>query len=55
MDNKKYLLKNEKLHPLTARKEKLVSEIMYRDIKKVVQLQREEKVYQLRNLKNCGI
>ena len=34
IDNKNCLCQHENLHPLTARKGKWVSEIMYRDIEK---------------------
>ena len=34
VDNKKFLCQHEKLHPLTAKRGKLISEIIYRDIEK---------------------
>ena len=34
VDNKKFLCQHEKLHPLTAKRRKLISEIIYRDIEK---------------------
>ena len=34
VDNKKCLCQHGRLHPLTARKRKLISEKMYRDIEK---------------------
>ena len=37
VDNKKFLCQHKKLHPLTAIKVNIISETMYRDIKKYIQ------------------
>ena len=34
VDNQNFLCQHEKLHPLTSRKGKCISEIMYRDLEK---------------------
>ena len=36
VDNKKYLCQHKKLHPLTARRGKLISEKMYRYIENII-------------------
>ena len=52
IDNRKFLCQHKKLHPLTVRREKWISENLYREIatiiKKIhqnVSLQRVEKIY----------
>ena len=55
-DNKTFLCQNNKLHLLTARRVKCISEPMYRYIEKLfstihrnTSLQRVDKIYQMRN------
>ena len=55
IDNKNYLCQHKKLHPLTARKRKWISKIIYRDIENLfnstyldTSLQTKMNVYQLR-------
>ena len=38
VDNKKNLCQHNKFHPLTARRGKWISEKMYRDIEKIIQI-----------------
>ena len=56
VDNKTFLCQHNKLHPLTYRKGKRMSETMYRDIEKSfigihknTSLQRADTIYQIRN------
>ena len=56
IDNKSFLCQHNKLHPLTARKGKRISEKMYRDneksfsmIHRNTSLQRVDNIYQIRN------
>ena len=37
VDNKAIMCQHNKLHPLTGRRGKLISETMYRDIEKIIQ------------------
>ena len=56
IDNKKNRCQHNKLHPLTARRGKWISEVLYRDSENIIKiihvnisLQRVENIYLIRN------
>ena len=56
IDNKNIMCQHNKLHPLTERRVKWISETLYKDIENIIKmihgnisLQRVEKIYLIRN------